>query len=86
MNNKTVYFWFAGLSGAGKSTLAEKVFDYFIKNILDIDDIYYFPYVMNLIELNFITNYLEDCSPNKIIPLPIYSLFIHAITYNILYD
>ena len=56
---------------------------FFIKNILDIEDTYYFPYLINLLQLDFMPNYLEDSFPNKIIPLPIYSILIHSVFYKI---
>jgi len=53
----------------------------YLKNILDLEDIIYFPYILNLIEFNFSPNYLEGLIADKTIPIPIYSLIIHSIFY-----
>jgi len=52
-----------------------------LKNILDLNDIYYFPYILNLIELNFSPTYSENLISEKLLPIPIYSVVIHSIFY-----
>ena len=41
----------------------------------------YFAYILNMANFDFNPDYLEDYVPKKIIPLPIYSLIFHSITY-----
>ena len=51
------------------------------KVIFDLEDHSYFPLILNLSNFNFSPDYLTDYSPNKIIPIPIYSLVFHSLSY-----
>ena len=41
--------------------------DIVLKNILDLEDIYYFPYIINLSELNFMPNYIDELKIDKLL-------------------
>ena len=43
----------------------------------------YFPFILNLSNLDFTPDYLLDYSPSKIIPIPIYYLIFHSAAYSI---
>ena len=51
------------------------------KVIFDLEDHFYFAYILNLSSLDFSPDYLANYSQKKIIPLPIYSLVFHSIAY-----
>ena len=51
------------------------------KIIFDLEDHLYFPYILNLSNLNLTPDYLTNYVPNKIIPIPIYSLVFHSLSY-----
>ena len=52
-----------------------------IKNLLDLEDLYYFPYILNLAEFNFNPNYTFYNYENNILALPIYSIIFHSLFY-----
>jgi len=52
-----------------------------IKNIVDLEDIYYFPFIINLSEFNFNPNYTFYNYENNLLALPIYSIFFHSLFY-----
>jgi len=52
-----------------------------IKNIVDLEDVYYFPYIINLSEFNFNPNYTFYNYENNLLALPIYSIFFHSLFY-----
>ena len=60
--------------------------DMILKNILDLEDIYYFPYIINLSELNFMPNYIDELKIDKLLLLPIYSIMFHSIFYILFKD
>ena len=51
------------------------------KIIFDLEDHLYFPHILNLSNLNLTPDYLTNYVPNKIIPIPIYSLVFHSLSY-----
>ena len=51
------------------------------KILFDISDIYYFPYILNILDLNFSPDYLNDFKSENLIPIPIYSIFVHALFF-----
>ena len=53
------------------------------KIIFEIPDIYYFPYLLNILEFNFSPDYLDIYKSDSLIPIPFYSIFIHTIFYQI---
>ena len=53
------------------------------KIIFDLKDYVYFPYIINLSNLNFSPDYLTNHITNKIITFPIYSLMFHSLIYSI---
>ena len=53
------------------------------KILFDISDIYYFPFILNILDLNFSPDYLNDFESDNLIPIPIYSIFVHAIFFKI---
>lgn len=53
------------------------------KILFDISDIYYFPFILNILDLNFSPDYLNDFESENLIPIPIYSIFVHAIFFKI---
>ena len=53
------------------------------KVLFDISDVYYFPFILNFLELNFSPDYLLDIKSENLIPIPIYSILIHAIFFKI---
>ena len=53
------------------------------KIIFEIPDIYYFPYLLNILEFNFSPDYLDTYKSDSLIPIPFYSIFIHTIFYQI---
>ena len=57
-----------------------------IKNIFDLQDPYYFPFIINLAELEFNPRYLNTEYENGILPIPIYSIAFHSISYIIFKD
>ncbi len=54
------------------------------KVIFDVKDYYYFSHIINLSDLNFFPNYLQDVEPNKLMPIPIYSILFHSLLYKFL--
>ena len=48
------------------------------KLIFDIEDFYYYPHIINLIEFDFSPDYLNNFPSQNSLPIPIYSIFIHA--------
>ena len=48
------------------------------KIIFDISDFYYFPYIINLLELDFSPDYLENFKSNNYLPIPLYSILFHT--------
>jgi hypothetical protein len=52
-----------------------------IKNIFDLEDLYYFPYIINLSEFNFNPNYTFYNYENNLLTIPIYSIFFHSLFY-----
>ena len=52
-----------------------------LKNILDLEDTLYFPFILNLIELNFTPEYIDNIKTEKLLPFPFYSVIIHSIFY-----
>ena len=53
------------------------------KIIIDLGDHMYFPYILNLSNLDFSPDYLLDYSPSKIVPIPIYYVIFHSVAYSI---
>jgi len=53
------------------------------KVLFDISDVYYFPFILNFLELNFSPDYLTGINSENLIPIPIYSILIHAIFFKI---
>ena len=53
------------------------------KILFDISDIYYFPFIFNISELNFSPDYLNNIKSDNFIPLPIYSIILHSIFFKI---
>ena len=53
------------------------------KIIVDLGDHMYFPYILNLSNLDFSPDYLLDYSPSKIVPIPIYYVIFHSVAYSI---
>ena len=51
------------------------------KVIFEIPDIYYFPYILNILEFNFSPDYLDQYKSETLIPIPIYSIFIHSFFF-----
>lgn len=49
------------------------------KLIFDIEDIYYFPYIINLLDFNLSPDYIKNFPSQNSIPIPIYSILIHAL-------
>lgn len=58
--------------------------NFIIKIIFDVKDYYYFPYILNLADLNFSPSYLQNVDSIKLIPIPIYSIIFHSIFYKFL--
>jgi hypothetical protein len=52
-----------------------------LKNILDLEDTYYFPFIINLAELNFTPEYIDNAKIEKFLPFPFYSMMIHSLFY-----
>ena len=48
------------------------------KLIFDIEDFYYFPHVINFLEFDFSPDYLKNIPSQNSLPIPIYSILIHA--------
>jgi hypothetical protein len=51
--------------------------------IFSFEDYLYFPFVINLSEINFRPDYLGVGLPERILPIPIYSIIIHSVLYKI---
>ena len=49
------------------------------KIIFDISDFYYFPHIINFLELDFSPDYLENFKSNNYLPIPLYSIIFHAL-------
>jgi len=49
------------------------------KIIFEIQDFYYFPHIIYLLELDFSPNYLENYLAENFIPTPIFSVIFHSI-------
>jgi len=49
------------------------------KLIFEINDFYYFPHIIHLLELDFSPNYLENFEPKNFITFPIFSIIFHSI-------
>ena len=47
------------------------------KILFDIPDIHYFPYIFNIIDLNFSPDYIDNFSSENNIPIPYYSIIFH---------
>ena len=54
------------------------------KILFDISDIYYFPFILNISDLNFSPNYLHNVESHSFIPIPIYSIILHSIFFKII--
>ena len=52
-----------------------------LKNILDLEDTLYFPFIINLAELNFTPEYIENAKIEKLLPFSFYSMMIHSLFY-----
>ena len=52
-----------------------------LKNILDLGDIYYFPYILNILELDFKPIYIENVIPKNYLPMPFFSIITHSLFY-----
>ena len=52
-----------------------------LKNILDLEDTLYFPFILNLTELNFTPEYIDNTEIEKLLPFPFYSIMIHLTKY-----
>ena len=52
-----------------------------LKNILDLEDTYYFPFIINLAELNFTPEYIDNVKIEKLLPFSFYSMMIHSLFY-----
>ena len=52
-----------------------------LKNILDLEDTLYFPFILNLTELNFTPEYIDNTEIEKLLPFPFYSIMIHSLFY-----
>jgi hypothetical protein len=53
------------------------------KLIFDIEDFYYFPHIINLLEFDFSPDYLENFKSKNYLPIPLYSIIFHAISIKI---
>jgi len=53
------------------------------KIISDLGDHMYFPFILNLSNLDLNPDYLLNYSPSKIIPIQIYYLIFHSVAYSI---
>ena len=53
------------------------------KILFDYSDLYYFPFILNILELDISPQYLDNYTPNKNIPIPIYSILLHSIFFKI---
>ena len=51
--------------------------------IFSFEDYLYFPFVINLSEINFRPDYLGIGLPQRILPIPIYSIIVHSVLYKI---
>ena len=54
------------------------------KILFDISDVYYLPFIFNVLDLNFSPDYLNEISSENLIPIPIYSILFHAILFKLL--
>lgn len=54
------------------------------KILFEIPDIYYFPFIFNISELNFSPNYLDNIKSDSFIPIPIYSIVLHSIFFKLI--
>ena len=57
-----------------------------LKNVFDLQDPYYFPFIINLADLDFNPKYLDAEYRSGILPIPIYSIVFHSIFYLIFND
>ena len=54
------------------------------KILFDVEDFYYLPFILNLINFDFSPDYLSNIESNKLLPIPIYSIIFHAISYKLI--
>ena len=54
------------------------------KILFDISDIYYFPFILNISDLDFSPNYLDNVESHSFIPIPIYSIILHSVFFKII--
>ena len=54
------------------------------KILFDISDIYYFPFILNILDLNISPDYLDNIKSDSLIPIPIYSIILHSFFFKIL--
>jgi hypothetical protein len=54
------------------------------KILFDIEDFYYLPFILNLINFDFSPDYLNNIESNMLLPIPIYSIIFHAISYKLI--
>jgi hypothetical protein len=62
------------------NNINENLFSYVLFSFQDHE---YFTFIFNLADLNFRPNYLDYRTDNGILPIPIYSLFLHSLFYKI---
>ena len=46
------------------------------KILFDISAIYYFPFILNILDLNISPDYLDNIKSDSLIPIPIYSIIL----------
>ena len=73
----TIFFkWFLSFWLFGEESLINKL-------LFDIEDIHYFPFIFNLLDLNFSPDYLNNDVSENLIPIPIYSILFHAFFFKL---
>lgn len=69
-----LFKWFISFKLFNNEDLLNKI-------LFDVEDIYYFPFILNLLDFNFSPDYLKEVQSNNLIPIPIYSILFHAIFF-----
>ncbi len=54
-----------------------------VNTIYNVKDIQYFPLIISISDFIFNPSYLENYSENKLIPFPIYGIFLHALFFKV---
>ena len=54
-----------------------------VDTIFNVEDIQYFPIIINLSDFILNPSYLENINENKILPFPTYGILIHSLFYKI---